>query len=224
MTVGYLIKGQPICNPSTMTPTDVFYANSVSNYTAPGGYLYLCGSNTTVYDTTLINSFGVIFINPNCNYFFCRSGGTAVPCEIFAKNNSTVTIKSTYIPNSAVICYEPLATIINQSTSSINTYSCASITFPTVNCFAGIKENTFDNLFLVSPNPSVGNLNIVLKNDQYNYPDIFIKNQLGQTVLEYLHYDLTKGEISLENLNSGIYYLCFKTPEALLSKKISIQK
>lgn len=208
----YLAKAQNVCNQATVTPSDIFYPSSVTNYTSGGGYLYLCGTNTTVYDTTIYVSYGVAFVNANCNFFFCRKGGNLVAYQIFAKNNSTITIKPDNPPNSVVIYYEPLATIINQTGNSLNTFTCASLTFPTVNCIAGIEEIKANNVSVnIWPNPAYDKLNLKIDSKAGNLSNCEFKiydvqGKLVKTVSLPSSNNSLETVISLNGLYSGTYF------------------
>ncbi len=220
------IYSQTGCNLATSIPQVVYYPNSVSNYTnCLAGYdtLYLCGTNTIVYDTTCTGNCRSALLNPGSTLYLKRTSCPGSFGAYYVKDNATLILKA----GSTVIRVkkEPLAIIINQSLAPIITTTCTSLTFPTINCLAGIEENNLnENIFSLSPNPSSGFLKIESKINLTNNPDIIIRNQLGQTVFEYLNFDLTKKEISIENLANGIYYVCFKTKEFITTKKISVLK
>lgn len=85
------------------------------------------------------------------------------------------------------------------------TYSCPSITLPTVNCFAGIEENSKNNLVLsIWPNPVINSLHLEITNSQSEFIDLKITNQLGENVLDLPKWQSSKKEISLENLTNGV--------------------
>lgn len=101
----------------------------------------------------------VVYLNWGTKYH-AKDIGCPVNSEIYAKNNSIVVIT---INVQAIIYYEPNATIINVgSSSTINTFLCSSISFPTVACNVnGLRSNKidFENLILF-PNPANDELNI----------------------------------------------------------------
>ena len=219
------IHSQTTCNLSASNVDVVYYPNTTSTYTnnVVMDALYLCGSNTIVYDTSNTSPCRIAYLNSGSTLFL-KSPACGATNHYYVKDNATLIIK----PGSTEIIFvtkEALAIIINQSTCLVFTSTCTSMTFPTINCLAGIEENILnENIFSLSPNPSSGFLKIESKINFINNPDIIIRNQLGQTVLEYLNFDLTKKEISIENLANGIYYVCFKTKEFTTTKKISVLK
>ena len=220
------MHGQPSCTPSDI-PTSIYYTNTTSSYTpvlAPNpGYSigYLCGPNAVVYDTSIINSScRIMYVNSGCTLTI-RAPGCVFYHAIYLKNNATLNI----LANSAGlnVLYEPLAIINNLSTSFMNFGPCPSLTFPTVNCAAGINEyNNQRNFFRIYPNPSLDNINIEFLQSSYQAAEIRITNQLGEAVYENKQWLLIDKEIPIDNLSNGSYFIHVNTKLEQQTEKLII--
>ena len=197
---GY-IKSQSLCSPPFI-PTEIFPPNSINNSTSFDFRQYLCGPNTTLYDT--VPALGrQIYVENNCSLIF-RPNSPATD-QVWLKSTSTLTLLD---GGSSVlyVYYEPGA-IINQTTA-IHTYSmsviaCSSIVYPSINCVTGIKENTIEYSPTLLPNPSNGNFII---NSLNEIKKVEISNVAGQ--LLFLEFNISKNhEIHLSNFDNGIYFV-----------------
>ena len=204
------------CNESNLIINTIFYPNTSVTYTNNNilqESLYLCGPNTNVYDIiNTLNRCRTVFVNSNCLYY-TDNPGCGYANFILAKNNSTVVIMSNANPGCMRLWYEPNATIINQTSGlGMQTYSCSSIIFPTVNCTPnGLKENNSNtSAFEIFPNPANDKLNI-----EFTVNDLekeFIKaeiiNSVGQVIKEIdFYYTNKKATININELQSGFYLL-----------------
>jgi hypothetical protein len=217
-----LVKGQPSCS-TTGTVGDVFYPNTISTPTfATNGTQYLCGPNTVVYDTV---SIGCLFVHVNTGstLFYNKGCPQTVGGFVWLKNNSTLNILAG-CPGLTVY-YEPLATINNTAAITINSVACASITFPAINCAAGINEQgNQDAVFLVYPNPSSSEINIGTVNFHYNTADISIFNQLGELVLQRKNWHVAEKEINIDGFSCGVYFIQIRTGQGQQTEKLIINR
>jgi hypothetical protein len=194
------------CNQSTLTVDQVFYPATSTVYTSSVSMevLYLCGPNTVVYDTAYPYCRQVL-LQANTMYI-TNSQGCVLADFIYAKSTSTVLIKANGNPGTFRVIYELGATIIDQTGNAV-TFTCSSLSFPTINCSVGIKTNDlFSNEISFFPNPATDKIyltgeSINLKNEQ-----VLITNTLGQIVLKQSY----SNEIDINTLAKGIYFLSIK--------------
>ncbi len=214
------------CNQSGLTPMHIFTngMTGTNSYTEATQTFYLCNSST-IYDTLANNvsgycRFGIVM--PNAKYVV-RSKGCGT---IYALNNSTIVIAA----GSTVacsICYEPGATIINQSTLTLGTSTCAAIITPSnVNCglstdIAQLKEKS--NALSIYPNPSSFLVFVENNAGVFNEAEITITNLLGAVVYT-TSYTGKKIKLELNELNNGVYYLSVNSAEIKEARKIVIAK
>jgi len=207
-----------ICNATNNTISHVFYPNTTSNFTDTGTIsfspgIYLCGSNTIVYDTTA--SYGnfckYVFLNGGAKYYVNNHPSLCIASDVYlAKSNSTLILMSNE-KNLIIVYYEPGATIINLTTLGKVFTSTCSITLPTVNCVAtGIKtlEKESDKISLY-PNPA--NEVLQLKCENFSDNDIYkigIYNSIGQLIKEEeIIFKNQTATINTKDLQSGVYVL-----------------
>lgn len=200
----------------TLTPQDIFYPNTNSVETSTtSSLIYLCGPNTVVYDTNA--SCRNAYLNAGCTLYH---KSTCLGSTYFYLKNGSSLIILPGANNVFMITLEPTATYTNMSASSVSTYSCSSVSIPTINCTTGINEqNKAQNLFKIWPNPSSSKINVVLKNTNYTTANVIITNELGKTVYEYKQFSFSSNEIPVDNLNDGIYFIFIKTKEGQQSEK-----
>jgi hypothetical protein len=202
------VKTQTYCSPY-YTVNTIFYPNTVTDYTNNLSVLYLCGPNTVVYDTTAVFCRWV-YVNSGCTYII-NQNGCPHPSTIYLKNNATLIIKANVYTDGFNVVSEPSTTIINSSTLTLGNYTCAAISFPTVNCSAtGIKsfENESDRVSLY-PNPvnETLQLNYENFNDNDNYK-IGIYNSIGQPIREEeILFKNNTAVIDTKNIPNGVYVL-----------------
>ncbi|MDP1800899.1 MAG: T9SS type A sorting domain-containing protein [Bacteroidota bacterium] len=180
---------------------------------------YLCGPNTTVYDTVAIGC-NYLYVNAGCTLFFKLNCSNA--SSIWVKNNGILNV----IPGigSVQVYYEPLAVINNTASSSTILSPCPSITLPTVICTqTGIKENNYSNDLEIYPNPASDKLNILFTSGAKEFIKAQIVNSIGQVVKEI---DLNnKTQINIEDLPNGVYLLNLKsTNSTSISKRFIIAR
>ncbi len=84
-----------------------------------------------------------------------------------------------------------------------------------------IEENNSSNIF-VYPNPSSSILNLVLRQAQDENAEIRITDMLGNIVKQEYN-KVEKISIDIGDLQNGIYFVCVKTSEGVLTKKIIVQ-
>ncbi|MGZ4038206.1 MAG: T9SS type A sorting domain-containing protein [Bacteroidia bacterium] len=211
------------CNQSTEIATYTFYPNSTTNFTNTGGVnngLYLCGSNTTVYDTTN-TSCARVFMNANCTYVLKSMGPCAGDKLIYMKGNSTVIIKSSIYAQGYIIYKEPSSTVINQSTATVNSTVCPSVSLPPISCAVGVQElNVQRPELIVSPNPTNGIITIEILNNDLSAPsELKIINALGQEMKREALND--QQQVDLSGFSQGLYILqLFQNGKVSDSKKI----
>lgn len=105
----------------------------------------------------------------------------------------------------------------------MQTFSCASLTFPSVNCATNITENSNKSSILqIWPNPCATKINIQLGNTEILIEDIIITNQLGDIIYEIKYRSMTNNQIAIDNLENGIYFIIIKTKNGQFSEKIIV--
>lgn len=218
-------RSQPACNQSAYTAMHTFTAGtSVNTYSESTQTLLLC-NNAIVWDTLSSGATGfcrVGVLKPNSAYHV-RSKGCG---NLYVVNTSTVYIMagSTTACN---IIVEPGATIVNQSTLTLNTSSCSAITTPSANCSitTGVAENKLNSGKLnVYPNPASNNISIESNSGSFNDAEITIINLLGATVYNKTAVSGKKIQLELNTLESGVYYLSVNSNEIKEVRKIIITK
>lgn len=213
----FTMKSQQLpsgCNQSTTAINTIFYPNTTTNIiSTPSSYsgMYLCGPNTIVYDTSNINN------TADCRSALVCANSTLVTnasiCTnahvYFIKNNGTFNYTG-YVNNMVQIFYEPGAIIIFNNNIA-NTYTCSSLSFPTINCIQTAIIETYQNKDAVKvyPNPANDILNINLNLElEKEYTKIKILNNLGQIIREEEILFKNKGaSIKTNDLPNGIYLL-----------------
>jgi hypothetical protein len=166
---------------------------------------YLCGPNTTVYDTSFTwYSCRVVLINSGC-HFITDSPSCQYYDAIYVKNNGTLTINASANGGGFKIMYEPTATV-NDLTGSATTYTCSSLIFPTINCNdVGLRNvNQSEEKIAVYPNPVTSILNI-----SSNLAEINTKlfDVTGKEMKISMFIEDSKNQIDLSPLKKGIYIL-----------------
>jgi hypothetical protein len=212
-----IVYGQSVCT-QTSVPGEIFYPNSVSTATTIG-LKYLCGPNTTVYDTAstycyyyYVDSYSSLFLKGNC------SGNHAV-C---VKSTSTLTILPGVNSDTYVI-YEAGATISNLSGSTIYPTLCTKIVYTSASCGATyIGQNNSGEKLLIWPNPTSTKINIEFSGLVNQVADITIINQIGTIIREYKQWLLTNKEIPIDDLSNGSYFISVKTELAQKIEKLII--
>jgi hypothetical protein len=110
----------------------------------------------------------------------------------------------------------------NISVSSIVNQTCAGVSTSTTNINEPIKKINS----IVYPNPANDVLNIEFStsHELTEQPiTIEITNTLGQLVLQEKMINL-QPSLNIQHLQSGVYYLCIKTKDETITRKIMIQK
>jgi hypothetical protein len=199
----------------------IFYPNTVTNYSAyAGGYdLYLCGPNTVVTDTVKwLNSYGVVYMNPNTTLIF-STGPTPLDAPyIFVKNTASLTV----LAGSAhvQIFAEPNAVLsLPPGTTAV---TCASISFPSANCVAGINENLNNDFFKVWPSPASTEAFIEFSSVQDKFLEITLTDQLGRIVKSFTAFPSEKTTIPLGDLPNGLYFVIVQTSSFTQIKKLIV--
>lgn len=221
-----ICKAQTSCNQSTFSPSTTFTTGAVVNH--PGQsteMLYLC-QNATIIDTSMNNI--------SCRWTIVNTGAKltykAKNCSsyIYALGNSTIIIAANSSGQSPTIVREAGVTVTNNSTLTVNTVTCASISTPTnINCGVPTRISNNGNLeesFRLYPNPASEIINVELASSfSAGKTEISIFNQLGQKV-----YDggtvVQKTTIDTRELNNGIYFLRINSGKNSAVRKIVIEK
>lgn len=218
----FIGKTQIICNASNRIPTNFFYSNSTTNFSAASGYtLYLCGPNTIVYDTINPGYSKTFLINSGST--LTAVGGCPGPSNMaWVKNGATFILKWGN-PNLWAVFYEPGATIIGMG--GLEVACTPTITFPSVNCFAGINElDKKEPVFKSWPNPFSDNIHIELINSDNQFADISIINYLGEIIYEKKQWPVAEKKIAIDFLSNGTYFLCLRTKTEQQIKKLIVVK
>src|SRR5688572_13722145 len=85
----FKVSAQSVCS-FTVGPAYSFYSNGSVSFTAPPLTVYICGKNTTVYDTVLEMGCQTIYMEENTILYF--NGLCPSLHSIFAKKNATVNL------------------------------------------------------------------------------------------------------------------------------------
>jgi len=86
----------------------------------------------------------------------------------------------------------------------------------------GIEENTTQNLVLVYPNPSSGN--IIIHTNKGIGGVYSIMNELGQTIKQIQLNSSNNYTINIDNLNNGIYFVVGYNNNEIVKQKIIVSK
>jgi hypothetical protein len=212
------IQSQSYCNPTNL-PTEIFPPNSVNSSSSQEFVQYLCGPNTTLYDTIPWGG-RQIYVENNCKLIF-MSHSVAID-NVWLKNTSELTLIDRYLTN--IIVHIELGAIINQSPGPHSYHltidTCTNIVFPSIDCTTGIKENGLETNFTLSPNPNNGEFEI---SSDYQLNKIQISNISGQ--LLYNENTSSKNhKVNLKSLDPGIYFVrIFSKNEISSVKKVLVQ-
>ena len=204
------------CDQSTTAISTKYYPNTTSNITTTVtnfNATYLCGPNTIVYDTAGYYGCRLMLISNSATLI--SSSPTCLMVDLYyVKNGGTLIIKSNANGYGFRVFYEPLANIIDNSSGGVQTFSCTSILFPSVNCVTGVNEHTEqNNFFKIWPNPTSTKINIDLIGINNQSAGIIITNELGEIVFENKQFSFTNKEIPVDNLKDGVYFIQVKTKE-----------
>ncbi len=90
----------------------------------------------------------------------------------------------------------------------------------------GVKEVNPDASVNIFPNPSNGNFNVIISNNNIEPTDIVVYNMIGEEVDHLSHHVLyTKQvKINLENQCNGVYFVKVKTDNGSITKKLILNK
>ncbi len=216
---------QVACNQSAYSAMHTFTAGtSVNTFTESTQTLLLC-NNAVVWDTLSSGATGfcrVGVLKANSAYHV-RSKGCG---NLYVVNTSTVYIMA----GSTVACniiLEPGATIVNQSTLTLNTSSCSAIVTPSANCSiaTAVVENKLTSSKLnVYPNPANNNITIETISGSFNESEISVYNLLGAKVYSKSLLPSKKIQLELNGLESGVYYLSVNSSDIKEVRKIIIAR
>ncbi|HFA51289.1 MAG TPA: T9SS type A sorting domain-containing protein [Bacteroidetes bacterium] len=95
-----------------------------------------------------------------------------------------------------------------------------------LNTLVSIFENNISILeLIVSPNPFSGELNVLLKNDNFGIKKAVIYDAVGKSIFEYSFSNKMEIKLNTAHLNNGFYFLkiILGNDEAVI-KKIILQK
>ena len=83
-------------------------------------------------------------------------------------------------------------------------------------------ELDFEKQFYVFPNPSNGSIKINFNNAYQMETEILLRDISGRLIVKFLSgkYKFYEFYYDLNNLSPGIYYVCYKTNETLITKKL----
>jgi hypothetical protein len=213
------------CDQSTTAISTIYYPNTTSNITTTVtnfNATYLCGPNTIVYDTAGYYGCRLMLISSSSTLI--SSSPTCLMVDFYyVKNGGTLIIKSNANGFGFRVYYEPLANIIDNSSGGVQTFSCSSLLFPSVNCFTGINEQGEKNNFLkIWPNPTSTRINIGITGTYFQSAEVIIINQIGEIVFENKQFSLTNKEIPVDNFKDGVYFIQVKTKDRQQREKFVI--
>jgi hypothetical protein len=93
---------------------------------------------------------------------------------------------------------------------------------------SGIKENIFESLLIITPNPVVDNVRIEFNLSNSALTTISVTNVLGQIVsndnLGTLSVGTQNHFIDMSNLNAGIYQITINAGSSIGTKKVTLVK
>jgi hypothetical protein len=215
------------CNQSSFNPVTICYPNQtkVIGQTVQTDLIYLCGTNSVVWDTLNPSSikYRVVFVNTGGVYNY-KSTLSNNQVTIYAKSGSTVNVlPGTNLAVMFSITKEAGTVFNNSGTGSVTANNtCSVITGPSINCIStGINEVrsvTIENT--VWPNPSSGKLYINARADEKTPVMLNVINQLGEVVFAETYFNTGKKEIDLEKYSAGIYFVRIKSGDVTETKKI----
>jgi hypothetical protein len=199
-----------VCGSTTQIGNyDMFYPNTTSVYTGTAQQYFLCGPNTTLYDTIsspYLCSYGII--DSACTVIFKGQHICTADNKFLIKNYGTLIVKSSGAP--VTIYKAPLANVVLQSSVTIFSYSCDTALVPSC-AQVGLRENSLmSQQFSVFPNPSKELLNIQFTGNgsAEEFRKAEILNSLGQSVKLFdLNFANKIASVEINELPAGIYYL-----------------
>ncbi len=157
--------------------------------------------------------------HPGTSYILClKTDSSGIGGCTQANQATIVTYPATQVTS-------PLTTVF--SAPVLNTACTVFVgsggTDSTLCSTVGINELTKADLFLISPNPSLGNFNLLFDNRILN-GKVEILNILGAKVFAENIFNESKKEITLKNISSGIYFVKVFDEEKYYCKKIIIER
>jgi hypothetical protein len=142
--------------------------------------------------------------NSGCNYSTLATNSVNAPFQ--------VTVPSDTVNSSGFTANSPVT--ISGNSNAVDSLLCNGV---------GIKELTTDNSFLLAPNPSAGNFNILF-NRKIGNGNIEILNMLGENVYAENILNESQKEVIAGNITPGIYFVRVTTVNKTETKKIILTK
>ena len=219
------------CNQSSFSPITICYPSQTKVIAQPmqTDLIYLCGTNSVVWDTFNPPSikYRQVFVNAGAVYNIKSTAGNH-QVNIYAKAGSTVNIMAGTNLAFSTAYFKEAGAILNNAASSgtLTNTTCSAITGPSVNCTAtGINEaQSLTSETTIWPNPSNGRLYINTKSEDKTQVSVNVINQLGELVLSEEYLNSGKKELSLEKYPTGIYFVRVKFGNFTETKKIVLLK
>ncbi|HQQ94363.1 MAG TPA: T9SS type A sorting domain-containing protein [Bacteroidia bacterium] len=212
---------QVICSP-TIIPNAIFYpytSSSPSNSTT--SIQYLCGPNTTVYDSISASvSCFTAFVSGNCTLTVVSFGCGQIQ-QYYLKTNSTLNLK-VYVSPVVQVFMEPGAILNDPLNCALVSY-CNSIIFPTENCATGILEKikTIDGLKTWHDSESQI-ISIITLSPDTELQEVSLINSLGQVVCLKKCHSQTSIQIPTSELIFGAYTVKVRTNAGFYIKKMLV--
>jgi hypothetical protein len=215
-----LCISQNDCDVTTASIDTSFFPGPPVNFiysgTSPTS-IYLC-NNALVYDSANCISDRVVIIQSGAKYIWKQCG--AMASGIYIKSGGTLTLLPEVFPTATTIYYEPGATIINApGNTAPDMISCPQLLFPSKNCATGLSELTTEKLISIYPNPTRGNIRILLlSNNSLDVKSFCITDSYGRKVDESSFYN-SLTEIATSKLCPGLYQILLTTNSGVIVKR-----
>lgn len=216
-----ITRSQNPCNLSMVVTTQTFFPNTITTPTSSGSQ-YLCGENTVVYDTlpigcvyALVNAGSSLFVKAACNAVH----------QVWVKSTGTLTIP---IGGAGLfsIYLEPGAIFNNLSGYTITTNTCASLTFPQVDCYAALPtaiEESFVKAYGLKTGPNPANDQIHLELNRNDMPvTVSLSNLLGKVIYSRNFGTTDDMKLDINTLENGTYLLNIIVGKKAETKKIIV--
>jgi hypothetical protein len=221
-----IFRGQTSCN-STVVASIICYPNSTTSTFCcdPISTIYLCGPNTLVHDTTPTHDTHNFYVNSNSKLIYespvpgLGGGGDGV---IWVKATGSLTVLPSSIYPFPIYAETGAVLNVPQSFSS-SIVNCPTISFPTVSCVQGLKDDITNHSYLnIWPSPSSTKVNFDLSGFTDKNVDITFVNQFGQSVKTFTQFSLDRNEIPIDDLPNGSYFVIVQTPTFKQTRKLIV--
>ena len=185
----------------TVVITDATGCSATLTVLVPGSSLLV--TNTSYTPASCLNC-------PDGSATMIASGGTPPYTYQWSDGQSTLTATG-LLPGTYQVCV-------------VDAHGCKVCDIIHLWWGAGVHELMDNNSFVVSPNPSSGNIFIDFGSNNFGEAEISVSNVLGETLI--LEKNIASGKVGFDVswLSSGIYFLKLKTDQGDVTKKVVINR